>query len=48
MYSIVFPGQGSQTIGMAVDFAEHSSAAREVFEEADAAFGGDLSKRMPA
>ncbi len=46
MYSIVFPGQGSQTIGMAVDFAEHSSAAREVFEEADAAFGGDLSKRI--
>jgi [acyl-carrier-protein] S-malonyltransferase len=46
MYSIVFPGQGSQSIGMAVDFAERDAAARAVFEEADAAFGGDLSKRI--
>lgn len=44
MYSIVFPGQGSQSVGMAVDFADVNAAAREVFEEADAAFGGDLSK----
>jgi [acyl-carrier-protein] S-malonyltransferase len=44
MYSIVFPGQGSQSVGMAVDFAEVNAAAREVFDEADAAFGGDLAK----
>ena len=46
MYSIVFPGQGSQSIGMAVDFAERDAAARAVFEEADDAFGGDLSRRI--
>lgn len=44
MYSVVFPGQGSQAVGMAVDFAGAHPAAREVFEQADAAFGGGLAK----
>ncbi len=46
MFAVVFPGQGSQAIGMAADFAAQSAAAREVFEQADDAFGGPLSTWM--
>ena len=42
MLAIVFPGQGSQAIGMALDFARSEAAAARVFEEAEAAFGGGL------
>ena len=34
MIGIVFPGQGSQRVGMAKDFCEEHSPARAVFEEA--------------
>jgi [acyl-carrier-protein] S-malonyltransferase len=37
-----FPGQGSQTVGMGVAFADSSVAAAEVFGEASEAFGSDL------
>ncbi len=37
-----FPGQGSQTVGMGVAFADASPAAAAVFVEASAAFGEDL------
>jgi len=40
----VFPGQGSQAVGMGVDLFEHSSAARSVFEEADDALGFPLTR----
>ena len=33
MRAFVFPGQGSQKVGMGADLAEASTAAREVFEE---------------
>ncbi len=36
----LFPGQGSQSVGMAKDVLEASAAAREVFERADAAMAG--------
>jgi [acyl-carrier-protein] S-malonyltransferase len=36
----LFPGQGSQSVGMAKDVLEASAAAREVFERADAALSG--------
>jgi len=40
----VFPGQGSQKPGMGKAWAEISPAARQTFEEADAALGFPLSK----
>jgi [acyl-carrier-protein] S-malonyltransferase len=36
----LFPGQGSQAVGMARDVLEASAAARAVFERADAALAG--------
>lgn len=42
----VFPGQGSQTVGMGLALAEAFPAAREVFEEVDDAIGRRLSKIM--
>jgi [acyl-carrier-protein] S-malonyltransferase len=42
MRAFVFPGQGSQKIGMGVELAEASAAAREVFEEVDDALGQKL------
>ena len=40
----LFPGQGSQVVGMGKDLMEASPAARAVFERADAALGEPLSK----
>ena len=42
--ALVFPGQGSQTVGMGKALAEAFPAAREVFERVDAALGESLSK----
>jgi [acyl-carrier-protein] S-malonyltransferase len=42
----VFPGQGSQTVGMGKDLADAFPAAREVFEEVDDALGRNLSALM--
>lgn len=39
----IFPGQGSQYVGMGRDLWENYGAAREVFEEADDALGFKLS-----
>lgn len=46
MRAFVFPGQGSQKIGMASDLAAASTAAREVIQEVDDALGQKLSKIM--
>src|SRR5204863_155820 len=40
----LFPGQGTQSVGMGKGLAEGSPAARAVFERADAALGEPLSK----
>jgi [acyl-carrier-protein] S-malonyltransferase len=40
----VFPGQGSQAVGMGKDLFDNYAAAREVFEEADDALGFKLSE----
>ena len=42
-YALLFPGQGSQTVGMGKDLIENSPAAKAVFDEADAALGFSLS-----
>jgi [acyl-carrier-protein] S-malonyltransferase len=43
MIAFVFPGQGSQTVGMGKALAEAFPICRETFEEADAALGMPLS-----
>jgi [acyl-carrier-protein] S-malonyltransferase len=42
--AFLFPGQGSQSVGMGRDFYENFPAARAVFDEADEALGFSLSK----
>ena len=46
MRAFIFPGQGSQKVGMGVDLADASAAARHVFEEVDDALGQKLSAIM--
>jgi [acyl-carrier-protein] S-malonyltransferase len=46
MRAFVFPGQGSQKVGMGQELAEASPAARAVFEEVDDALGQKLSAIM--
>lgn len=46
MRAFVFPGQGSQKVGMGAELAEASAVAREVFEEVDDALGQKLSAIM--
>jgi [acyl-carrier-protein] S-malonyltransferase len=44
--AFVFPGQGSQAVGMGRAFSETSGAAKRVFEEANDALGFDLRRVM--
>ena len=46
MRAFIFPGQGSQAVGMGVELAAASTAARAVFEEVDDALGQTLSRIM--
>ena len=42
--AFIFPGQGSQAVGMGKDLAEKYPIARQTFEEADEALGYKLSQ----
>jgi [acyl-carrier-protein] S-malonyltransferase len=44
--AFIFPGQGSQAVGMGKELAEQFPAAKQVFDEADATLGFSLSKIM--
>jgi [acyl-carrier-protein] S-malonyltransferase len=44
--AFVFPGQGSQAVGMGAELAEAFAASREVFEEVDDALGQKLFRLM--
>ena len=46
MRAFIFPGQGSQTVGMGRALAEASPTARAVFEEIDEALGQHLFRLM--
>jgi [acyl-carrier-protein] S-malonyltransferase len=46
MRAFIFPGQGTQAVGMGRALAEASPAAREVFQEVDEALGQHLFKLM--
>lgn len=46
MRAFIFPGQGSQSVGMGQALADASAAAREVFQEVDEALGQHLFRLM--
>ena len=41
MTTLVFPGQGSQFVGMAKDFYDNFSSAREIFNKVE-----DITKKI--
>ena len=46
VHAFIFPGQGSQAVGMGRDLAAAFAAAREVFQEVDETLKQKLSKLM--
>ena len=46
MRALLFPGQGSQSVGMGAALADSSRAARDVFGEIDEALGQNMFKLM--
>jgi [acyl-carrier-protein] S-malonyltransferase len=46
MRAFIFPGQGSQSVGMGAALAEASRAAKDVFDEVDEALGQNLFRTM--
>ena len=44
MFSLIFPGQGSQTIGMGKEFYEKYDLVKDLFNQADKSLGISLSK----
>jgi [acyl-carrier-protein] S-malonyltransferase len=46
MRAFIFPGQGSQAVGMGAALADASRAARDVFDEVDEALGQNLFRLM--
>ena len=46
MFSVIFPGQGSQLVGMGKDFFEKYKLVQDIFKEADDVLGISLSKMI--
>ena len=46
MIAFIFPGQGSQSVGMGRDLAEEYKTCREIFNQADEILGFNLTKIM--
>jgi len=46
MRAFIFPGQGSQSVGMGKALAESAAIARELFQEVDEALGQNLARLM--
>ncbi|MEO5577699.1 MAG: ACP S-malonyltransferase [Sphingomicrobium sp.] len=46
MRAFIFPGQGSQAVGMGAALGEASRAARDIFEQVDEALGQNLFRLM--
>ena len=44
MFSVIFPGQGSQLVGMGRDLYDKYSLVKDLFKEADDNLGFSLSK----
>ena len=44
MFSVIFPGQGSQIVGMGKEFFDKYNLVKELFKEADDSLGISLSK----
>ena len=44
MFSVIFPGQGSQIVGMGKEFFEKHEIVKKLFKEADETLGFSLSK----
>jgi len=44
MFSVIFPGQGSQIVGMGKEFYDRFDLVKNMFKEADEALGVNLSK----
>ena len=44
MFSVIFPGQGSQIVGMGKDLHDKYSLIQDLFKEADDTLGFSLSK----
>ena len=44
MFSVIFPGQGSQIVGMGKEFYEKFDLVKNLFKEADAALNFSISK----